>query len=284
MRVHPTAIVSPEAQLGEGVVIGPFSIVESDVVLGDGCQLEGRVTIKSGTTLGPENHVFEGAVLGGLPQHLKVPPRVGRLEIGARNTIRENATMHRAMVADQATVVGNDNLVMVNCHVAHDCRVGNNVVLINNTMLGGHVEIHDRVYMGGGAGIQQFCRVGRLATVGGQGRVTKDLPPFVVMDGLTGGVVGLNLVGIKRAGYTSEDISQLKSAYRVIYRSGLTWNEVLARLPGEFPEGPAAEFHQFFSTGKRGFMCERRTPIAATLRLEPPAAAEEAPALRIKAG
>jgi UDP-N-acetylglucosamine acyltransferase len=122
-----------------------------------------------------------------------------------------------------------------------------------------------------------------VATVGGQGRVTKDLPPFVVMDGLTGGVVGLNLVGLRRAGYTAADIAQLKSAYRVIYRSGLTWNEVLARLPDEFPEGPAAEFYQFFSTGKRGFMCERRTPAAATVRLEPPSV-EETPALRIKAG
>ncbi|MCE9554842.1 MAG: acyl-ACP--UDP-N-acetylglucosamine O-acyltransferase [Planctomycetes bacterium] len=282
MRVDPTAVVAAGAKLGRDVQIGPFCIIESDVVLGDGCRLEGRVTIKSGTTLGPENHVFEGAVLGGYPQHLKMHAQIGTLEIGARNTIRENVTMHRAMAAGQATIVGNDNLVMVNSHVAHDCRVGNNVVLINNTMLGGHVEIHDRVYMAGGAGIQQFCRIGRLATIGGQGRVTKDLPPYVVMDGLTGGVVGLNLVGIRRAGYTSDDIAQLKAAYRVIFRSGLTWNEVLTRLPGEFPDGPAAEFHQFFSTGKRGFVCERRTPAAASVRLEPPA--EEAQALRIKAG
>lgn len=282
MRVDSTAVVAAGANLGRDVQIGPFCVVESDVVLGDGCRLEGRVTIKSGTTLGPENHVFEGAVLGGIPQHLKMHDQLGALEIGARNTIRENVTMHRAMASGQVTIVGNDNLVMVNSHIAHDCRVGNNVVLINNTMLGGHVEIHDRVYMAGGAGIQQFCRIGRLATIGGQGRVTKDLPPYVVMDGLTGGIVGLNLVGIRRAGYTSDDILQLKAAYRVIFRSGLTWNEVLARLPGEFPSGPAAEFHQFFATGKRGFVCERRTPAAATVRLEPPA--EEAQALRIKAG
>ena len=281
MRVDPTAVVAPGAKLGQEVVIGPFCVVESDVVLGDGCRLEGRVTIKSGTTLGPCNQVFEGAVLGGIPQHLHVPQDLGRLEIGARNTIRENVTMHRAMKAGESTIVGNDNLIMVNSHVAHDCRVGNNVVLINNSMLGGHVEVHDRVYMAGGAGIQQFCRIGRLATIGGQGRVTKDLPPFVVMDGLTGGVVGLNLVGIRRAGYTSDDITQLKAAYRVIYRSGLTWNEVLSRLPGEFPAGPAAEFHSFFAAGKRGFVCERRTPAAASVRLELPA--EETQALRIKA-
>lgn len=282
MRVDPTAVVATGAKLGRDVQIGPFCIIESGVALGDGCRLEGRVTIKSGTTLGPENYICEGAVLGGFPQHLKMPSQPGDLEIGARNTIRENVTMHRAMAAGKATVVGNDNLIMVSSHVAHDCRVGNNVVLINNTMLGGHVEIHDRVYMAGGAGIQQFCRIGQLATIGGQGRVTKDLPPFVVMDGLTGGVVGLNLVGIRRAGYTNHDIAQLKAAYRVIFRSGLTWNEVLARLPGEFPDGPAAEFHRFFAEGKRGFVCERRTPAAATVRLEPPA--EEAQALRIKAG
>ncbi|MCE9544673.1 MAG: acyl-ACP--UDP-N-acetylglucosamine O-acyltransferase [Planctomycetia bacterium] len=283
MRIHPTAVIAPGAKIGRDVSIGPFSIIESGVTIGDGCQLAGRVAVKTGTTMGSENHVYEGAVLGGVPQHVHVPEEIGGLVIGDNNTIRENVTMHCAMAKGQATVVGDRNLIMVNSHVAHDCRVGNNVVLINNTMLAGHVEVQDRVYMAGGAGVQQFCRIGRLATVGGQARVTKDLPPYVLMDGSSGGVVGLNLVGLRRAGYQPQDIAQLKAAYRLIYRSGLRWNEVLERLPQEFSTGPAADFHGFFAAGKRGFVPERKTPGAAIVKLDP-VVEEAAPALRIKAG
>jgi UDP-N-acetylglucosamine acyltransferase len=269
VSIHSTAVISPDAELGQDVCIGPYSIVEPGVVIGDGCTLESYVAVKRGTTLGPGNHVFDGAILGGLPQHLHMGAECGRLVIGANNTIRENATIHRGLGPADLTTLGDRNMIMVGVHVAHDCHIGNDVVIINNAMLAGHVTVEDRVYMAGGAGVQQFRRVGRLATVGGYGRAVKDVPPYVTLDGFANGIVGLNLVGIRRAGYSRDDVKQLKAAYRLIYRIGLTWNEVLQRLPVEFPDGPAADFYRFFSTGQHGFMPERRIPEAATIKIFP---------------
>lgn len=283
MNIHPTAIVSPQALLGRGVTVGPHSVIESDVVIGDGCRLASRTVIKSGTKLGVNNVISEGVVLGGEPQVLPPAEKLGRLIIGAENRIRENVTIHRAMDPAGATTMGDQNIVMVNSHIAHDCHIGNNVILVNNTMMAGHVTVQDRAYVAGGAGVQQFCRVGRLATVGGQARLTKDLPPFVTMDGVTCTVVGLNLVGLRRAGYDRHDIRQLKEAYRLIYRSGLTWKELLEQLPTAFSEGPATEFYEFFSTGERGFVPERRAPAQATVPLSPPGT-DENPELHLHAG
>ena len=271
MNIHASAVVSPEACIGRDVTIGPFCVVEAGAEIGDACTLESRAVVKSNTTLGPHNHVYEGAVLGGLPQHTGRGERCGRLIVGSHNTIRENATIHCGMEEHDATFIGNHNMIMINAHIAHDCHIGSHVVIINNVMLAGHVTVGDRVYLAGAAGGQQFRRIGRLAAVGGQGRVVKDLPPFVTLDGFANGVVGLNLVGLRRAGMTTAEIRQLKDAYRLIYRSGLRWEEVLSRLSTEFPQGPAAEFHEFFSTGRFGFMPERRTPAAATIRLFPDA-------------
>lgn len=242
-------------------------MVEGDVVIGEGCRILHHVVIKNGTTLGPGNTVCEGAVLGGLPQHVNVPERPGRLVVGAGNMIRENVTFHRAMTEDTETVVGDNNLFMVNTHVAHDCRVGNHTIFANNSMLAGHVTVGDRAYLSGAAAAHQFCRIGTLAMVGGQAHVNKDVPPFVTLDGLSSYVVGLNTVGLRRAGFSSEDIRQLKLAYRVIYRSGLSWNDTLQKLQEEFREGCAAQFHQFLSTTTRGIMPERRLPPGAVVRL-----------------
>jgi UDP-N-acetylglucosamine acyltransferase len=265
-KVHPTAVISPEAEICRDVEIGPFCVVEPDAIIESGCKLESRAVVKSGTRLGPNNHVFEGAVLGGLPQHVHVPDRPGRVVIGAGNTIRENVTVHRALDEDEATVVGDNGLLMANVHIAHDCRVGNNTIFANNAMLAGHVTVGDRAYVSGAVAVHQFCRVGSLAMVGGQSHITKDVPPFVTIDGLSSYVVGLNQIGLRRAGHADE-ISRLKDAYRVIYRSGLTWNEILARLREEFADGLAAQFHQFLSTTTRGIICERRPPPGATIKL-----------------
>lgn len=267
MKIHPQAIVSPQAQLGRNVSIGPFSIIEADVVLGDDCELASGVIIKQGTTLGPQNRVFEGAVIGGLPQHARMPEHVGRVKIGASNIIRENCTIHRALQEGATTIVGDNNLLMVGTHVAHDCRVGSSTVFANNALLGGHVCVEDRAFVSGAVGVHQFCRIGRLAMVGGHARVVQDVPPFVMVDGTSGYIVGLNLVGLRRNGLAPEDVVQLKKAYRVIYRSGLKWKEILEQLRAEFAEGPAAEFHRFLSQGTRGFVQERRMPPGATLKL-----------------
>lgn len=267
MNIHPLAVVSPQACLAGDVTIGPFCIIEADVVIAEGCRLAGRVVVKDGTRLGANNQVHEGAVLGGFPQHLKAQEQLGQVVIGAGNTIRENATIHRAMRPDAATTVGNNNLLMVNAHVAHDCRVGNNVVIANNTMLAGHVTVDDRAFLSGAVGVHQFCRIGRLAMVGGHARVVQDVPPYVTVDGNSGHIVGLNLIGLRRNGFSQQDVLELKQAYRLIYRSGLKWTEVLEHLKADFTSGPAAEFHTFLSGGTRGFVQERRVPPGATIKL-----------------
>jgi UDP-N-acetylglucosamine acyltransferase len=282
VSIHPLAAVSPEATIGSNVRIGPFSIVEPDTTIGQRCILEGRVVVRAGTTLGPGNHVFEGAVLGGFPQHVHVPDNPGRVVIGSGNTIRENVTVHRALKAENATVIGDDNLLMVNSHVAHDCHLGNHTIITNNVMLAGHVTVEDRAYLSGAAAVHQFCRVGTLAMLGGQAHVVKDVLPFVTVDGLSSLVVGLNQIGLRRAGFDLEGIRQLKAAYRVVYRSGLAWAEILKRLKSEFPDGPAAGFYHFLSTTTRGIIPERRGPSRATIRLLP--TTETAPQILAKAG
>jgi UDP-N-acetylglucosamine acyltransferase len=267
VNIHPLAIVSPQAKLGQGTTVGPFAIIEPDAVLGDHCTLASRAVVKGGTTLGDNNTIYEGAVLGGLPQHARMPEKLGRLVIGSDNTFRENVTVHRSLHEGALTTIGDKNLLMVGCHVAHDCTIGDNVIIANNALLGGFVNVGDRAFVSGAVGIHQFCRIGRLAMVGGCARVVQDVPPFVMVDGHSGLIVGLNLVGLKRNGYGLEDIVQLKAAYRVIYRRGLRWLDVLETLKREFTAGPAAEYYPFLSVGTRGFVQERRMPPGATLKL-----------------
>jgi UDP-N-acetylglucosamine acyltransferase len=267
VNIHPQAIVSPHAKIGRGVTIGPFAIVESDVTLGDECHLAAHAIVKSGTTLGSHNRVFEGAVLGGLPQHTRMPERLGRVVIGSHNIIRENVTIHRALQEDKVTTVGDHNLIMVGVHLAHDCSIGNHAIIANNTLLGGFVSVGDRAFVSGAVAVHQFCRIGGLAMVGGCARVVQDIPPYVMIDGHSGMIVGLNLVGLRRNGYTPEDVAQLKAAYRLIYRRGLRWVEVLETLKTGFTTGPAADFYPFLSQGTRGFVQERRMPPTATLKL-----------------
>lgn len=267
MKIHPLAVVSPQADLAMDVEIGPFAVIEAGAQIGEGCRIASRAVIKSGTRLGPYNDVYEGAVLGGLPQHLKAPPAIGDLLIGARNTFRENVTVHRGLTPEHPTVIGDQNLLMVNVHVAHDCLIGSQTIIVNNVMLAGHVEVADRAYISGAAAVHQFCRIGRNAMVGGQAHIVKDVPPFVTIDGASSLVVGLNLVGLRRSGFTDADVMQLKAAYRVIYRSGLTWARAMEELNRQFKIGPAAAFCEFFAGGRRGFTPERRMPPNATIRI-----------------
>ena len=269
MNIHPSAFVSPQAEIGANVEIGPFCIVEPGAVVGDNCQLSSHVCIKTGTTLGRDNHVGEGTVLGGFGQYKGKQPVAGSLVIGDRNVFREHVTVHRAMTENEQTVLGNDCLLMVGSHIAHDCRVGSDVILTNGVMLGGHVEVGDRACLGGNAAVHQFCRIGRLAMVGGCTKVVQDVPPFVLTDGPSALIVGLNRVGLKRAGFGNDEIMQLKSAYRLIYRRGLTFADTLSSLKEEFPLGVASEFARFFETGDRGFVQERRSPPRIALRVHP---------------
>lgn len=284
VKIHPLALVSADANLGVDVSIGPFVVIEAGVSVGDRCVLESHAVVKSGTTLGHDNYVGEGAVLGGAPQHAHPPERIGRVVIGDHNTLREHVTIHRAMHEGAITEVGSHNLLMCNVHVAHDCRVGSQIIMANNTMLAGHVHIADRAFLSGGVAVHQFCRVGRLAMVGGQSHVVQDIPPYVLVDGGSHHIVGLNLVGLRRAGFSTADIDQLKAAYRLIYRSGLMRPEIMLRLQAEFSQGPAAEFYPFFQQGKRGYVQERRVPPHATIKLRAVGIEDDAQRLRRRAG
>lgn len=266
-NIHPTAIVHPQSRIAASGTVGPFCIVEDGAVIGEGCELASHVVIKANTKLGNDNKIAEGAILGGRPQHVRAGERVGHLKIGDRNIIRENATIHCGLEEGACTVVGDNNMFMVNAHIGHDCRVGDDTIITNNAMIAGHVTIESRAYISGAVGIHQFCRVGQLAMVGGHAHITQDIPPFVMIDGLSSEVVGLNCVGLRRNGYASEDIAQLKKAYRVIYRSGLCFDAMLTTLREQFPTGPATAFHEFLQTGKRGFVRERRRPPKSAIKL-----------------
>lgn len=269
--IHPTSWVSPQARVAEDVRIGAFCVVEADVEIGVGTRLENHVVIKSGTRLGAGNQVCEHAVLGGLPQHKSPTSPAGLVCIGDRNVIREQVTIHRALNQSKETTIGDDNLLMVSSHIAHDCVVGNHVILANNVMLAGHVHVGDRAFMSGASAVHQFCRIGAFAMVGGQAHITKDVPPYVTIDGLSSMIVGLNFVGLRRAGFTASQVAELKQAYRIAFRAGLRWEDALERLRREHPEGPASAFHLFLQDSTRGCVMERSMPKRATLKLYPDA-------------
>jgi UDP-N-acetylglucosamine acyltransferase len=271
-QIHPTAVIDSRAELGANVVVGPFCVVEAGAVIGEGCRLEARAVVKGRTTLGCHNEIGEGAVIGGKAQHVHVHDPGGTLTIGDHNRIRENVTLHRGWANDATTTIGDHNLFMVGSHVGHDCRVGNHCILVNHVLLGGHAQVEDRAYLGGASAVHQFCRIGKLAMIGGLAKVTQDVPPYVMVEGAAPlQVIGLNKVGLRRSGYTGEQMQQLKQAYRVIYREGLRWSEVLTILQSDFNTGPAAAFYEFLKSGKRGFTQERRISRRATLKIIDPA-------------
>lgn len=286
MSIHPLAVVSPDAQLGVGVKVGAFATVEADVQLGDFCTVANGAVVKSGVTAGCHNEFGEHAVIGGAPQHVARPEHVGRVIIGDHNVFREYVTIHRALKPGTATTIGNHNYVMASVHFGHDVVVGNNCICANGTLFGGHVTVEDRAFVSGAVAVHQFCRIGRLAMVGGHARVVQDVPPYMLLDGHSGCVVGLNVVGLRRSGHSADDIADLKAAYRTIYRRGLAWKEVLAALDREFTSATVTHLARFLGGGTRGFSQERRSP-PTTLRLriaDDATETAETPALRSKAG
>jgi UDP-N-acetylglucosamine acyltransferase len=240
--------------------------VEADVELGDHCVVTSGAVVKSGVTAGCRNEFGEHSVIGGAPQHAGRPQHIGRVVIGNDNVFREYVTIHRALKPEIATRVGDGNYLMASVHVGHDCVVGNNAIFANGAMLGGHVTVGDRAFVSGAVAVHQFCRVGRLAMVGGHARVVQDVPPFMLLDGQSSCIVGLNIVGLRRSGLTSDDIMALKTAYKIIYRRGLPWKDVLETLRTEFTTGPVTVLLEFLAGGTRGFVQERRAPPGATLR------------------
>jgi UDP-N-acetylglucosamine acyltransferase len=253
-RIHPTAVIAPEADLGEDVQVGPYVVIEGDVRIGAGCVLRPGVHLIGPLTMGCHNTVYSGAVLGERPQHLKYAGEPTRLAIGDHNIIREHVTVHRGTTHSWETRIGSHNFLMAHCHVAHDCRVGDHCILANGSLMAGHCVLEDNVYLSGNCAIHQFVRVGRLALLGGVSAATKDIPPFIIQHRLNC-VVGVNVVGMRRAGISNAHIDAVRRAFHLLYRSEMVVPVALAHMErdlGGVPE--VAEMIAFIRASSRGII------------------------------
>jgi len=237
--IHPTAAVAPDAELGDGVEVGAYTVIGSGVVIGANSRIGPHAVIEGPTRIGADNHVFQFASVGSAPQDKKYKGEPTRLEIGDRNVIREFVTLNRGTTKDQGvTTIGSDNLFMSYSHVAHDCHVGSHCVLANNATLGGHVYLGDWVIMAGFSGVHQFCKVGAHAFIANNAAVTRDVPPYVMAVGQPAAAHSVNAEGLKRRGFTPEQIRNLRNAFRVLYRSGLRLPDATAQLAALAEEQP----------------------------------------------
>jgi len=255
--VHPTAVVSADAQLAADVRVGPFAVIDGPVTLGAGCVVGAHVRLVGPLTAGRDNTFDTGAVIGGAPQHLGYKGELTDVEIGDGNTFREHTTVHRAMPlgvgpGTGVTRIGSNNLFMAGSHVAHDCVVGNFGIYANCALLGGHVETGDRVLLSGNSAVHQFCRVGRLALLSGSSASSKDVPPFWVMQDVNR-VCGVNVIGMRRAGVPTVEIQAVRRAFRFIYIERMLIPTAVMRMEAEFGQVPAVrELVAFIRTSKRG--------------------------------
>lgn len=230
-KVHPTAIIDPKAELDSSVEVGAYSIIEAGVKIDANTRIGNHAVIKGPTTIGKNNHIFQFVSLGEQPQDKKYKGEPTTLEIGDNNTIREFCTFNRGTTQDKGvTKVGSDNWIMAYVHLAHDCNVGNNTILANNATLAGHVDIHDYAILGGYTLVHQFCRVGAHAFTAAGSVIFKDVPPYVTGGGYSSEPHGINSEGLKRRGFTMDEIAQIKRAYKVIYRNGLSLDEAKIQL------------------------------------------------------
>ena len=252
-QVHPTAIVHDDARLGPGVVVGPWALIGPGVVVGDGTEVGPRVLIEKDTTIGEDCFLANGAVLGTDPQDLKFKGERSRLEVGDRTIVREYATLNRGTSASGSTVVGSDCLLMAYSHVAHDCEIGNHVVLANSVNMAGHVMIEDWAIVGGVTPIHQFVRIGAHAFVGGGSRVPQDVPPYCRAAGNPPKLYGLNSVGLERRGLSEEVRKALKKAYRLLFQSDVNLSKALDRAEQEVPGIPEVRhLLEFIRASERG--------------------------------
>jgi UDP-N-acetylglucosamine acyltransferase len=251
-RIHPTAIISPEAELAERVEVGPYAVLEGKVVLGTGCQVRAGAHLVGPLTMGQGNQVYTGAVLGEQPQHIQYKGEPTSVEVGDFNIFREHVTVHRGTTASWTTKIGSHNFFMANSHVAHDCRVGDRCILANNALVGGHCEVADNVFLSGNSALHQYVRVGRLALLSGCSATTKDIPPFVIQQNIDT-VVGVNVIGMRRAGIARGEIDAVRRAFHILFRRGLTLPAALAQLQKDLPASPAvAEMVAFLCHTRRG--------------------------------
>ncbi len=258
-KIHETAIIHPDAVLGKGIEVGPYAVIDADTVIGDGCKIGPHAVIHKYAKIGKNCTFFPGCSIGAEPQDLKFIGEKSYTVIGDGCTFRECCTVNRATGEGNETRIGNNILMMAYTHVAHNCIVGNNVIMSNVATLAGHVTVEDRAVIGGLSAVHQFCKVGRNVMIGGMARVTQDVPPFMIVAGDPAVVSGLNSVGLSRAGMPAEQRSELKKAFRILYRSGLPLQEAIATMEQELDSSePVEHLMRFLRTVERGIIRTRR--------------------------
>jgi len=254
LSIHPTAVVHPNARISDTVEIGPYSVIGEHVSIGRGTRIASHVLIEGWTTIGERNEIHSFSSIGTAPQDIGYKNDETYLVIGNDNVIRECATIHRATTKeDRKTEIGDKNFLMAYSHVAHDCKLRNNIIMANSVALGGHIVIDDCAILGGIVAVHQFVRIGAYSIIGGQSAVTQDIPPYVSAAGNRAKLYGLNLVGLKRRGFSDAVIGTLKKAYKIIFRSGLTQDEAVRKVLEEFPGSSEVKMlAEFIRSSKRG--------------------------------
>jgi UDP-N-acetylglucosamine acyltransferase len=251
-RIHPTAIISPEAELADDVQVGAYAVIEGKVAIGPGSVIRPHALICGPLVMGHRNEVHAGAVLGECPQHLKYNDEPTSVEIGNENIFREYVTVHRGTTHSMVTRIGSNNFFMANSHIAHDCQVGSRCIFANGALLGGHCVIEDQVYISGNSAVHQFIRMGRLSLLSGTSSTTKDVPPFVMQQGFNA-VVGVNVVGLRRSGMSRAEINAVHRAFHLLFRAGQMTSVAIQQLERELPDSTAvAELIQFIRNSTRG--------------------------------
>jgi UDP-N-acetylglucosamine acyltransferase len=254
-NIHSTAIISSNAKLGNNVKVGSYAIIHDDVVIGDDCEIGPSAVIYNFAQLGNRVKIFQGASVANLPQDLKFDKGKTILSIGDDTTIREFVTLHRGTHATGKTVIGKNCLIMAYSHVAHDCVLGDNIIVANSVQMGGHVEIGDWTIIGGNAAIHQFVKMGSHIMASGLSGIGSDVPPYVMITGIPARFVGLNLIGLKRRGFNEENIAMIKDIYHIFYLSGLTFSKAKEKIEEKFKGQPIADgILQFFEKSTRSIL------------------------------
>jgi len=255
LKIHPTALVDPDTQIGKDVEIGPFSVIGPQAAIGDRTIVQSHVVIEGNVAIGTDNFVGHGAIIGAPPQDLSFSlERKTKVEIGNDNVIREYCTIHRGSPEGSVTKIGDKNFLMAGAHIGHNSAIGNNVVIANNCLLAGHVRVDDQAFLGGGSTFHQHMHVGRLVMVQGSSAFGKDLPPFVIA-AERNYVFGVNVIGLRRAGFSAKDRDEIKAAFKLLYLSGLNLGQALEKAATMKFGAPAREFLDFVANAKKRGIC-----------------------------
>lgn len=261
-RIHASALIDSKAELASDVEVGPYSVIGPKVKIGSGTKIGSHTIIEGHTTIGKDNHFAHFAAIGGPPQDMKYRGEPTQLVIGDRNTIREFTTIHTGTAQDEGiTRIGDDNWIMAYVHIAHDCQIGNHTIFSSNAQIAGHVEVGDWAILGGMSGVHQFVRIGAHAMLGGASALVQDIPPFVMAAGDKAGPHGINVEGLKRRGYLPEAIMELRNAYKVLYKDGLSFEDAKVAIDAMVKKQTDAktqealvQFHQFLAASSRGII------------------------------